>query len=96
MRVRTPPSWAAPITPDLSGDDLEGGLVDRHRVERRKVPRVEHRVVGHDRHRLAVEELVGVGRRARVAEEVEVELVARERSLEGEERAAVERGDLFF
>ena len=61
-------------------------------LQGRQVERVERRVVGHDRDQLALEQVVGLGRRRRVREQVEVQLVAGERPLEGQERAPVERG----
>ena len=63
----------------------------RARAPATQVERIEHRVVGHDRHQLARQQRVRLVGRRRVAEQVQLELVARERPLEGEERAAVER-----
>ena len=53
--------------------------------------RIEHRVVGHDRHELPGQQLVGLERGGRITQQVEVELVAGQRPLERQEGAAMER-----
>src|SRR6185295_16218762 len=53
---------------------------------------VEHRVAGHHRDRLAFEDPDGLVGGVRIGEEVEGQLVAGERPLQGEERPAMERG----
>ena len=54
-------------------------------LQRGEVERVEHRVVGHDGDELARESVIRLRGCRRIGEQVEVELIARERALEGEE-----------
>ena len=53
------------------------GPSGRRHLERRQVDQVECRVVGHDRHELAFEQLMGRWRRRRIPEQIEIELIAR-------------------
>src|SRR5512143_2484188 len=54
--VRTRPRYARLLRSRLRGGGLEKRIVEDDGVEAGEIGRVEHRVVGHDRQRLALEE----------------------------------------
>jgi hypothetical protein len=64
-------------SPDGSGRCTE--------LQRLEIERVEHGVISHDRDELAGEERVGLSRRCRVRQQVELELIAGQRPLERQE-----------
>src|SRR6266566_6535852 len=79
---------ARPLTATHPGLHLELRCGDLQALE---IDHVECRVVGHDRDELALEEVVYRRGRRRIAQQIEIELIAGERSLEGQEAASVER-----
>ena len=60
----------------------------RRELEAVEIREVECSVVGHDRHHLAFEQLVGRRRRRRIAEQVEIELVATDMDVPGQDGPA--------
>src|SRR6476469_1046094 len=88
-RALLPPFCAGPAVPRRGrppASDARAGL------QPEQVAEVERRIVGHHGDRLALEDLERLlGRRVRIRQEVERQLIAGERPLVGKERAAVER-----